>query len=430
MTTLQSMPSGAILVAIDVSKHRHEILIEVPGRTRRRRLTVLNTRPEHDRLVDVLADFEAPVVVGFEATGNYHRALAHRLLSEGLDLRLISSMSLARTREALNNGWDKNDPRDAQVILHMLRIGACQIFHDPLAHGINDIQELSKTHDMVSRAKTELWHRLLTHYLPLYFPEAERFRGNARSDWFLAFLEAFPTPSTIQRLTKEEFIAAAWDVIGRKVSKQRLLSDVYETAHSSVGLPVDPSSDAVAMFRMVLAEGRSLIRQRDRIERLAVERLSGHADYQRLMTIPGIGPINALTVLAEAGDLRRFRHHRQFLKFCGLDLSTHQSGTFRGRTKLSKFGNARLRRTFWMAGQIAIRQRDNSFRDKFERYVEADRSSPDRRRKALTAIAAKMARTAHAIVKRGSDYRPFFEGAVPGRRTPLCQGRGGATATS
>lgn len=194
MTTLQSMPSGAILVAIDVSKHRHEILIEVSGRTRRRRLTVLNTRPEHDRLVAVLAAFEAPVVVGFEATGNYHRALAHRLLSEGFDLRLISSMSLARTREALNNGWDKNDPRDAQVILHMLRIGACQIFHDPLAHDINDIQELSKTHDMVSRAKTELWHRLLTHYLPLYFPEAERFRGNARSDWFLAFLEAFPTP--------------------------------------------------------------------------------------------------------------------------------------------------------------------------------------------------------------------------------------------
>lgn len=33
---------------------------------------------------------------------------------------------------------------------------------------------------MVSRAKTELWHRLLTHYLPLYFPEAERFQGNSR----------------------------------------------------------------------------------------------------------------------------------------------------------------------------------------------------------------------------------------------------------
>src|SRR3546814_7292471 len=82
--------------------------------------------------------------------------------------------------------------------------------------------------------------------------------------------------------------------------------------------------------------------------------------YQLLRMIPGIGPINALTILAEAGDLRRFGHHRQFLKFCGLDLATRQSGLFRGRTKLSKYGSARLRRTFWMATQVAIRQPNNS----------------------------------------------------------------------
>lgn len=429
MTISQPTPAGAVLVAIDIAKHRHEVLLELPGRQRRRRLTVLNTRSEHDRLVACLQGLEAPIVVAFEATGNYHRPLAHRLLGEGFELRLISSLALARTREALSNGWDKNDPKDAQVILHMLRIGACQRYHDPLASGINDIQELSKTHEMIARAKTELWHRLLTHYLPLYFPEAERFRGNARSDWFLAFLEAFPTPGSITGLDKEAFIAAAWHVVGRKVSKRRLLADIYETAAESIALPVDPDSHAVTMFRMVLAEGRSLIRQRDAIERHAETMLAENADYRRLTTIPGIGPINALTILAEAGDLRRFRHHRQFLKFCGLDLSTHQSGTFRGQTRLSKFGNARLRRAFWVAGQVAIRQRDNSFRTKFERYIAKDRSDAHLRRKALTAIAAKMARTAHAIVKRGVDYRPFYQGAVPGGRTPLCVSRGGAHAT-
>jgi transposase len=170
---------------------------------------------------------------------------------------------------------------------------------------------------------------------------------------------------------------------------------------------------------MVLAEGRSLVRQRDDIEARAEALLSDDADYRRLRTIPGVGPVNALTILAEAGDLRRFAHHRQFLKYCGLDLSTHQSGQFRGQTRLAKFGNARLRRTFWLAGQVAIRQRDNSFRTKFERYIARDRDNPDLRRKALTAIAAKMARTAHAIIKGGVDYRPFFEGAVPGGRTSL-----------
>ncbi len=80
------------------------------------------------------------------------------------------------------------------------------------------------------------------------------------------------------------------------------------------------------MFRMVLSEGRSLIRQRDVIEARAVELLSDLHDYQLLTTIPGIGPINAMTILAEAGDLRRFHHHRQFLKFCGMHCPTGDCG--------------------------------------------------------------------------------------------------------
>ena len=102
-------------------------------------------------------------------------------------------MGLARTRETLHNSWDKNDPKDALVILHMLEIGAVQFFHDPMVVETTDIQELSKTHDIVSQSKTELWHRILTHYLPLYFPEVERFHRSSRTDWFLALLEKYPS---------------------------------------------------------------------------------------------------------------------------------------------------------------------------------------------------------------------------------------------
>jgi transposase len=419
MTANHSTRSDAVLAGIDVAKHRHEVLIEAPGHTRRRRLTILNTKADFERLIEALRSYGCHVRVAFEATGNYPRALAYVLTMAGFETKLVSSIGLARTRQALHNGWDKNDPKDAQVILHMLRIGAEQFYHDPLVRGTNDIQELSKTHDIVSRSKTELWHRILTHYLPLYFPEADRFHRSSRSDWFLAFLERYPSPYVISAMSREAFIADAWGVVGRRVSKERLLSDIYDTAASSVGLPVEPDSDAVAMFRMVLAEGRGLIEQRNRIEARAVELLTDHPDYRLLVTIPGIGPINALTILAEAGDLRRFGHHRQFLKFCGMDLATIRSGTFRGQTKLSKYGNARLRRTLWMAGQGAIMQRANSFRDKFERYIARDRHNADLRRKAHTAIAAKMARTAHAVVKGGQPYRPFFEGMVHGGRTLL-----------
>ena len=410
MTDTNITQTAPVLVAIDISKARHEVLIAVPGKKRRRRLTVLNQLEDFNRLIATLSDYGFPVRVAFEATGNYHRALAYHLAAAGFEMKLVSSVALARTREALHNSWDKNDPKDAQVILHMMEIGNEQFYHDPLMRGTNDIQELSKTHDIVSKSKTELWHRILTHYLPLYFPEADRFHRSSRSDWFFAFLERYPSPHLISAMGKEEFIADAWTVVGRRVSKERLLADIYETAQTSVGLPVDADSDALRMFRLVLAEGRGLIAQRNEIENRSIALLKDDTDYQLLTSIPGIGPINALTILAEAGDLRRFGHHRQFLKFCGMDLATIQSGTFRGQTKLSKYGNARMRRTLWMAGQVAILQRANSFRDKFERYISKDRQNTHLRRKAYTAIAAKMARTVHGIIKHGEPYRPFFEG--------------------
>jgi transposase len=132
----------------------------------------------------------------------------------------------------------------------------------------------------------------------------------------------------ISSLTKEEFTKAAWEVVGRKVEKSLLLSDIYETAKASARLPVSPDSDAIRMFRLMLAEERSLIRQRNTIEDRAVELLGERPDYQLLRTIPGIGPINALIILAETGELHRFHHHRQFLKFCGMDLATVQPACF------------------------------------------------------------------------------------------------------
>ncbi|ESX29176.1 hypothetical protein X764_31880 [Mesorhizobium sp. LSHC440A00] len=78
MTSPNVIPADAVLVAIDIAKVRNEVLIEAPGHKRRRRLPVLNTRAEHDRLVEILQAYGQPVVCGFEATGNYHRPIAWR----------------------------------------------------------------------------------------------------------------------------------------------------------------------------------------------------------------------------------------------------------------------------------------------------------------------------------------------------------------
>jgi transposase len=421
MTPLSSTTSPVVRVAIDVAKLTHQVLLELPT-GKRRSLRVQNTRIEIERLVTLLRSLDGPCDVAFEPTGDYHRPLAYILGQAGCRLSLVSSLAVARTRDAMYNSWDKNDPKDAQVILHLMKTGTTQRYLDPLVTGHQDLQELANTYQQVSLRKVRLQHSIVTHHLPLYFPEAERYLHSSRAEWFTDVLLFTPCPAAVRRYTKAAFVAAAREQIaGRKVDKVRWLADFYDTAATSLGLPVSESSEAMRMFRIVLEEYRALCVLRKRLEADVVTRLAHQPDFIRLQTLPGIGPILAMIILAEARDLRRFGCARQFLKYCGFDLCTEQSGQFRGTTHLSKRGNARLRYAFWMAGTVAIRMQQNGFRRKFEDYIRPDPQNADRRRKAYTAVAAKMARVAYAVITTGIDFRRFPEAAKPGGRIPSPQ---------
>ena len=56
-------------------------------------------------------------------------------------------------------------------------------------------------------------------------------------------------------------------------------------------------------------------------------------------------------------------------------------------------------------------------------------ADPDRRRKAMTAVASKMVRVAHALVERGTEYRLFLERADTRWKDPSLCSREGAVGT-
>jgi transposase len=401
-----------VLVAIDVAKRWNAALIEYPD-GKRQRFQFQHTCDDYDRLIKLLRGSGFACRVAFEPTGDFHRTLAYRLLQEGFNVCQVSAVAGARYRDAMFNSWDKNDPKDAQVILELLKQGVTQQYHDPLLNGTHDLEEISKTYEQISRARTKLRHAILAHYLTLHFPEIERFWYSSRNDWFVRFLMQFPTAAAISALKREDFIAAAWKIAGRKVNKRCQLEEIHELAQNSIALPLAADSVAIETFRLQLSRYDALNGQRDALEARAHALLKDRHDYQRLCEIPGIGPIIALVILAEAGDLRRFSHHKQFLKYCGLDLAKVQSGVSRGHERLSKRGNARLRCALWQASISAIRMRENAFRDKYTRYVAPDPENRDRRRKARTAVTAKLARVAYSLVKFDRPYRGRFEVGLP-----------------
>ena len=405
-------------VAIDVAKGLNVALVELDD-GRQHRFRFVHRLDDYDRLVAFLRSVPAPCRVALEPTADYHRTLAYRLVSEGFDLVLVSSVAGARLREAVFNSWDKNDPKDAGVILRLLKQGMTQRYCDPLLMQTHDLQELSKTYHHIARTRTRLQHILITHYLTLYWPEIERFWSTQRNEWFIRFLLRFPTPRSVTAMTPSQFVEVMWPLIGRRVNKAAKIEEIYALAASSIALPIPEDSPAVGTFRLQLERYLQLCEARQSLEVQADTLLSARPDYQRLRTLPGVGPIIALVILAEAGDLRRFGHYRQFLKFCGLDLAKAQSGSSRSREQLSKRGNARLRCAFWMAAISATRMRENSFRDKYQRYVARAPDDADLKRKARTAVTAKMARVAYALIKRDCPYRQRFELSIPSGSIPL-----------
>jgi transposase len=87
--------------------------------------------------------------------------------------------------------------------------------------------------------------------------------------------------------------------------------------------------------------------------------LAAHPELQAqrdlLLTIPGIGETTARWLLAELGDVKRFRGARQAAAYAGLDPRLQESGTWKGKSRLSKQGNALLRKALYLPAVASLR---------------------------------------------------------------------------
>lgn len=157
-----------VLVGIDIAKAQNDVLVQLPNGTKKK-FKVANKMNDYNEFINYLKSLGYPCHIGLEATSNYHRPIAYHLQMAGFTVFFVSSLAAARTREALHNSWDKNDPKDAQVILHLMKTGVVQTYYDPLINKYSDIQEIAKTYKQISLRKVKVQHSIMNHYLPPLF---------------------------------------------------------------------------------------------------------------------------------------------------------------------------------------------------------------------------------------------------------------------
>lgn len=124
---------------------------------------------------------------------------------------------------------------------------------------------------------------------------------------------------------------------------------------------------------------------------------------QTLDTVPGIGPVYAAGIVAEIGDISRFKNHNALAKFAGLTWRQHQSGKFTAEDiPLSRSGNYYLR-YYLIEAANSVRVREPEYAEFYrKKFTEARHHNHKR---ALVLTARKLVRMVFTLLSEGQIYR-------------------------
>jgi transposase len=125
---------------------------------------------------------------------------------------------------------------------------------------------------------------------------------------------------------------------------------------------------------------------------------------QRLMQVPGVGPVTATALVATVGNACAFRNGRQLAAWLGLVPRQHSSGGTRRLGRITKRGDVYVR-TLLIHGARAVLRQIARRTDATSRWITALQA---RRgfNKAVVALAAKQARILWALLATGRPYQP------------------------
>ncbi|MDQ3712450.1 MAG: IS110 family transposase [Acidobacteriota bacterium] len=149
-----------------------------------------------------------------------------------------------------------------------------------------------------------------------------------------------------------------------------------------------------------------LVEQTKQTEALIRRHINDHPDLKQqselLDSIPGIGEATAALLLAEIVNIKQYKEARQVAAYAGLVPRERRSGSsVRGRTCLSKIGNARLRKALYFPAITALRCSDF-----FKAWAEPLRTRGKCKMSVIGAAMRKLIHLAYGVLKTGKPFDP------------------------
>ena len=386
------------IVGIDIGKNHHEASIVSPeGKQIGRSLRFATTHKGADSLMSFIFKNigNSPCVFGMEATGHYWYPIYSFLKAKGYTIYVINPIQSDSLRKMYIR-QTKNDSIDSFLIAEVIRFG--QFGTTSMAdENILAMRQLCRYRDSVISSRTEIKLRIGT-IMEQIFPEYEKQFSSLWVSTSMGILEKYLTPENIENAPIDELFEIIKDKSHNRLTKAKAIS-IKEAAADTFGIKI--AQDAFSFQLKQLIDRMNFLDKQ--IEALDCQILEYYEKFDcYLHTIPGIGMIAAATILAEIGDINRFKNSSALVAFAGIDPTVRQSGEFSStHNHMSKRGSPYLRHAIFLAATTC------SFHNSpLNAYYKKKRDQGKHHLTATGAVARKLTTVIYAVLRDSKPYEP------------------------
>ena len=397
------------IVSIDVSKGKSDyqafknLNVKYTGSR-----SIKHTKEGFDEIVNLVREMEkkleTEVCVVYEATGVYHRVLKKVLEDNNIKQFIINPLLSAKTRKNDSLRSPKTDKLDPKSIAKTYYSHSLHNSHkqETIYH---ELRELSRYYEdiLVHIRKDKVAFRA---QLDIVFPGYDTLFDDLYGPVALAVIEKYPHPEMLQK----KKINTVSKVIQSKTCHRQAVSDTMADKAIEYSKTIysgcDKDDIEVLILQRFIKKLKEDMAEAERTIGEMIKLAQELPDFSIIKSIPGIGDNLAARIIAELGDMTRFKKKNELVAFAGLDPRISESGKNDGdHMHITKKGYKRLRCLLYLAVTCSIRLKrdDNSIKDFY--IKKKQQSNPMCSKAAKTACASKLVRIIYSMCKTGELYQ-------------------------
>ena len=383
-------------LGIDIGKNTHVAsLIDDKKKVIFKAFSFSNSVYGAESLICKLEPFKSELEVGMEATGHYWISLYSYLSEKNFTVHVINPIQTDGWRQGIEIRKRKTDIIDSLLIADLLRYG--DFVETSLSNeDYFSLRNLSRFRSYLISSIGDLKRKTIA-LLDQVFPEYASSFSNIFGKTSKQILENFSSPSDFEDISSED-LQSFLDNVTMKKFATRKLEELSKKASTSFGVNfcIDSFSFQIKMLIQQISFIQNQVSDVENEIEILLEKLNSP-----ITTIPGIGSVNAATILGEIGDIKRFSNPSKLVAYAGLDASISQSGEFESTSNhMTKRGSPYLRRALF---QSALRA---EFCDPvFSAYYQKKIAEGKHHLVATNAVARKLCHTIFAVLTKNEPYQ-------------------------